>query len=213
VLHSRAFRNTSLVLELLTERRGRCGVVARGGKRNPLLQPFRPLAVSLGGRGELLQLRHVEAAGPAPSLKGRALYCGLYIHEILLRLLHRDDPHPELLAPYAGTLSALDQGGNPQDVVLRRFEMVLLDSLGYGFALDQDDRGRSLEPGARYRLEPERGLVRASEGWPGETLLELAGGHWSAPVRAVARELMREALGHHLGPAELTSRRLFRGAD
>lgn len=210
VLHSRAFRNTSLILELLTEGRGRCGVVARAGKRNPLLQPFRPLALVLGGRGDLLQLRHVEATGAGMALPGRSLYCGLYMNEILMRLLHRDDPHPELMAPYAETLRNLESAVLPRDVALRRFEMALLEALGYGFALDRDDHGRPVEAGACYRLEPERGLVRATRGWSGEALLSLAEGKWSEPARAVARELMREALAPYLGSAELTSRKLFR---
>lgn len=213
VLHTRAFRNTSLIVEILTARRGRCGVVARAGKRNPLLQAFRPLGVVLAGHGELLQLRHVESAGPAPVLAGRSLYCGLYMNEILLRLLHRHDPHPELMAPYAETLAALETLEWPRDVALRRFEMALLQALGYGFSLDRDDSGHAVQPRAHYRLEADRGLVAASEGWSGETLLALAAGQWSEPVRAVARELMREALAPHLGPGELTSRRLFRGAD
>lgn len=213
VLHSRAFRNTSLILEVLTERRGRCGVVARAGKRNPLLQPFRPLALVLGGRGDLLQARHVEAAGPALALSGRDLYCGLYMNEILLRLLHRDDPHPELMTPYARTLSGLEAGDQPRDLVLRRFEMALLDALGYGFALDRDGSGSVLAADACYRLEPERGLVRAAQGWPGGALLELAAGQWTGPARTVARQLMREALAPYLGPGELTSRKLFRGRE
>lgn len=213
ILHSRAFRNTSLILEVLTSARGRCGVVARAGKRNPLLQPFRPLAMTLGGRGDLLQLRHVEAAGPSVALAGRDLYCGLYLNEILLRLLHRHDPHPELMTPYGQTLTLLERGEQPRDVALRRFEMALLETLGYGFSLDRDDRGMPLEPELRYRLEAERGLVLSSRGWAGATLLALAAGQWSEPVRAAARELMREALAPYLGAAELTSRKLFRGGD
>jgi DNA repair protein RecO (recombination protein O) len=50
VLHPRAYRETSLILEVFTRDHGRAAMVARGAKspkskwRN-LLQPFRPLLI------------------------------------------------------------------------------------------------------------------------------------------------------------------------
>ena len=69
VLHARAFRETSQLLEVFSAGHGRMGLLARGAKggkgggRAALLQPFTPLIVSWQGRGELPQLVDVEPAG------------------------------------------------------------------------------------------------------------------------------------------------------
>lgn len=210
VLHARPYRNSSVILELLGQRRGRMGVVARGGRRNPLLQPFRPLLANLGGRGELLTLAHIEAQGPVLPLAGRALYCGLYLNELLVRLLHRHDPHPGLLTPYEATLTTLAAGVREQDVLLRHFELTLLTELGYGFSLTETADGEPLAAGQRYRFDPEQGLLPATTGWPGEALLAIAAGDWHDEARRTARDLLRAALAPHLGNRPLVSRELFR---
>lgn len=212
ILHSHAFRNTSLIVELLTDSRGRCGAVAKGGRRNRVLQPFQPLRLGLGGRGELARLDHIEPDGMAPGLQGRGLYCGFYLNELLTRLLHRDDPHPGLLALYEQTLNSLQQDA-AQDIVLRRFEMTLLEELGYGFPLDRDARGASLDPNRRYNFYAEQGLLPADDGLEGRALLELAAGDWSRRARHAARQVMRAALAPHLGERPLKSRSLFRAGE
>ena len=210
VLHSRPYRNSSVILELLGERRGRIGAVARGGRRNTLLQPFRPLLASFSGRGELLTLTHCEAEGAALPLTGRALFCGFYLNEILVRVLHRFDPHPELLEPYRATLSLLTHADMPQDVLLRRFELMLLDALGYGFSLDHDAEGQPLNAGHAYRLDTTLGLIPDPKGFPGDALLAIAAGDWHDTARRVARDLLRQALAPLLGDRPLVSRELFR---
>ena len=210
VLHARPYRNSSLVLDMFSAGRGRLGVVARGGRRNHLLQPFRPLLVSFTGRGELLNIQQVESAGSALPLAGRALYCGMYLNELLVRLLHRNDPHPGLMAPYEATLHALATDVPAQDVLLRHFELALLDELGYSFSLTEDATGAPLRAGQAYRLDPEQGLVPAASGWPGSALLAMAAGDWQDETRRVARDVLRAALAPHLGARPLVSRELFR---
>ncbi|MEE4251313.1 MAG: recombination protein O N-terminal domain-containing protein, partial [Alcanivoracaceae bacterium] len=84
VLHRRPYRNTSVIVDLLSADSGRVSAIARGGQRQPLLQPFRPLWVEWRGRGELRTLGTIEPAGIAYALQGEALYCGLYLNEILV---------------------------------------------------------------------------------------------------------------------------------
>lgn len=211
VLHRRPFRNSSLILDVVTGH-GRLGLVARGGRKDPVLQPFRPLSLRLAGRGELRTLRAAEPAGPALTLAGEALYCGLYLNELLVRLLHRDDPQPELPALYGATLDGLAAGETPHDVLLRVFEFRLLDMLGYGFSLERDVEGLALDENARYRLSTDEGLRRDPQGtFSGALIRDMAVGNWTPAVRRQARELMRLALAPHLGGRPLVSRELFRG--
>lgn len=211
LLHRRPFRNTSLTLDLFLPEYGRVGAVARGGRRNPTLAPFTPLWVDLkAGGGDLFTLRQVEPRGPALMLQGSALYCGFYINELLMRLLHRDDAHPGLWPAYQDTLAEL-AGDTPLDVTLRRFEMVLLEEIGYALVLDHDARGEPLDPQLRYRWESEQGFHAEINGYPGELLLALGQDRWNDDVRKLAKPLLRAALAPHLGARPLRSRELFRG--
>lgn len=229
VLHTRPWRETSLIAELFTPGHGRVGVVARGARRGrrgagSALQPFVRVRCDWRGRGELRTLTLAEAERTL-WLVGRALYAGLYLNELLMRLLQREDAHPDLFALYARTLELLAAGGDAAlEATLRRFEFGLLDDLGYGFPLDRDADGTELVAGADYLLEPDAGLVRVagrvadgaggaaaqSRRFAGAALLQLAAGALDAPdVLRVAKRLTRQALAPHLGPRPLRSRALF----
>lgn len=211
MLHRRPYRNSSLIVDLLSERQGRVAAVARGGRRNSLLQPFQQVLVRLTGRGELKTLASSESAAPAMTLTGQALYCGLYVNEVLMRVLHRDDPLPEVASLYARTLPALATAEARLDVVLREFEYQLLDFLGYGFSLEADVDGAVLLQAQRYAYDAGEGLKPDLRGeFSGDVLLRMARGIWDDESRAAARQLMRQALAPHLGDRPLASRQLFR---
>src|SRR5258707_508453 len=98
VLHSYAYRETSLILQVWTEKHGRLGRGARGAGRprsanRSLLVRFQPLALAWFGRGELRTLKTAEPSAPATPLAGQALLSGFYLNELLLKLTTRDDPH------------------------------------------------------------------------------------------------------------------------
>ena len=220
VLHRRDFGNTSLVVELFAQELGRIPALAKGAKqpRTPgaaLLQPFRPLLIALSGRGEMRTLRRLEPGATVPPLLGRALYCGFYVNELVVRLLGRGDPHERLFEYYGGTLGALAVDGD-QAAILRRFELRLLEEIGYALVLNRDvTSGEPLRPSARYRYDPERGPIGCGDQDPpgsiaGSTLLALAGdGDLEAAAAREARDLMRRVLSHHLGGKPLKSRELF----
>ena len=200
------------MVDVLTESLGRLCLVARGGRRDPLLQPFRPLHIQIKGNSDLKTLVRSEAAAPALPLVGEALYCGLYINEVLMRLLHRDDPQDSLLPLYVDTLTNLTPAEAAKDVLLRNFEFRLLDILGYGFSLDRDRYGEPINASMQYRLLVEQGLEVHPKGeFSGALLLLLAQSDWQPDVRRLARNLMRRALAPYLGDKPLASRELFRG--
>jgi DNA repair protein RecO (recombination protein O) len=166
VLHARAWRETSLLLDVLSHDHGRVGLVARGVRsaraRTPrsLLQPFTPLSVSWSGRGELATLSAAEAAGAALPLTGEPLLCALYLNELVARLAPRNDPHPDIFTAYLDTLARLARGEAPA-WTLRRFERDLLGHLGYGLLLDAEaDTGAPLEPAVEYAYLLEQGPLR-----------------------------------------------------
>ncbi|WP_439889307.1 DNA repair protein RecO [Pseudomonas sp. MBLB4123] len=214
VLHSRAYRESSALVDLLTPQ-GRLRAVLRGarGKAGTLARPFVPLEAELRGRGELKNVGRLEAAGIPNLLTGEALFSGLYLNELLIRLLPAEVPHPEIFEHYALTLQALAQG-RALEPLLRAFEWRLLDELGYGFALDRDRLGQPIAAGRLYRLQPDAGLEPVAQLQPGvfqgAELLALAGADWAVPgALAAAKRLMRQALAPHLGGRPLVSRELF----
>jgi DNA repair protein RecO (recombination protein O) len=220
VLHRRDYANTSLLLEIFSGTQGRFPAIAKGAKRGRapsavLLQPFTPLWLSWSGRGEVRTLARVEAAGGALALPGKALFCGFYLNELLMRLLARNDPHEDLFAFYHAALTRLAQGTD-LDSPLRQFELRLLQDTGYALDLHREwDTGQSVVAGQSYVYEPERGMRAAGgpEEGPnvqGETLLALAcGDPLTGSAAREARGLMRAALAPYLGARPLKSRELF----
>jgi DNA repair protein RecO (recombination protein O) len=222
VLHRRPYRETSLLLEVFTAEHGRLGAVARGG-RSPrasqaaLLQPFRPLLLSWTGRHELLTLTAVEPSGRPYPLHGRALLSGLYLNELVLRLVQRADAHPPLYDAYLKALQSLADSGL-EEPVLRLFEKHLLQALGYALVLEAEaGSGRPLREDERYRYQPDAGpvpeAVAAGAGVPvsGRALLALAREDLSADTDLrELKALMRTVLGQYLGERPLLTRQLFR---
>lgn len=226
VLHRRAYRESSLLLEALTPGFGRLGLVARGGRRpgsrlRGMLEPFRPLLLSWSGRGELLTLTAAEAARPVPTLAPAMLAGGFYLNELLVRLLPRNDPHPALFESYAIALGALS--GEPlgldsvQEPVLRVFEKRLLDALGYGLVLDHDVvSGAPLNPDVSYTYRLDSGPSTEHPGVQqdvpvrGDTLRALAAERLQSPAQLrEAKRLLRRVLALHLGERPVRSRALL----
>lgn len=214
VLHSRAYRESSALVDFLTPK-GRLRAVLRGarGKAGSLARPFIPLDAEFRGRGELKNVGRLEPAGIPNLLTGEALFSGLYLNELLIRLLPAEDPHPAVFDHYAMTVLALAEG-RPLEPLLRSFEWRLLDELGYGFALNLDSEGQPIVASGLYRLHTEVGLVPIGQLQPGAfqgvELLAMAEADWAVPgALAAAKRLMRQALAPHLGGRPLVSRELF----
>ncbi|MGA9333613.1 MAG: DNA repair protein RecO [Rudaea sp.] len=221
VLHAREWRETSLLLEVITREHGRVGLVARGVRgtrsRTPraLLQPLTPLLFSWTGRGDLATLSAVEPAGMPLKPAGEALLCALYLNELLTRMLTRHDPHPDLFSDYVTTLARLAHG-EPSAWTLRRFERDLLGHLGYGLQLETNgDNGERIDPACAYAWSFDCGPLpwrNRADGLkiPGSALLALAGDEQpTAGEMAVLRRLLRAVISHHLEGADLRAWRML----
>lgn len=214
VLHARPWRESSLLIEVLSENHGRLGLLARGvqgPKRHVLraaLQPLQFIRVDAVQRGELAQLRNAEALDAAPQLAGEATLAAFYVNELVMRLAPRQDPLPALFDAYAEVRRGLGEADSLA-WSLRRFERDLLDALGFGFAFDVDGDGVAIDPAARYRLDPEHGPRRLlsdrghddrSAAATGRALLSLAGDAKPGPddlagLRRALRPVLLQLLG------------------
>jgi DNA repair protein RecO (recombination protein O) len=221
VLHQRPFRDSSLIVEVFTRDHGRFTVFAHAARRArsrfAALQPFSALLLSWSGRGEAPQLTGAETAGAIYLLPAARLMSAFYLNELLIKLLTRHDPHPELFDCYEATLEQLTQDAEA-DAALRQFEARLLDYIGYGLNLSAEaDTGRPVRADAHYHFRPGvHGFVIAEPGSSGAihggVLCRLAAGtdiEGDSELRQ-ARALMRAALDHCLDGRELTTRAVAR---
>ena len=207
VLHTYPYKETSLIVEAFTRRYGRVALLARGARRprsamRGVLLAFYPLRLGWSGSADLATLMSAEWAGGLPPLAGRALMCGFYLNELILRLLPREDPHEALFDAYGEALARLT-AADPFPALLRSFEKRLLAELGYAPVFDRDAQsGAPIEPTGSYVYEPDRGPVRSSHGdlvISGRTLLDLAADDYSrSETRDEARSLMRALIGQRL---------------
>jgi len=136
VLHTIDWRETSLIVQLFSQSHGRLPVVAKGAKRpysrlKAVLLSFQAIEVGWSGAGEVKTLTSAELLHLHP-LPGPALLSAWYLNELLLLMLPKEDPHPQLFSVYQETLSALQQAPNQLAPILRRFEWLLLQETGYG---------------------------------------------------------------------------------
>lgn len=219
VLHRRAWRETSLIVDLLTRSAGRVAAVARGarGPRSPwfgLAEPFRPLQVGWSRRGEMATLTDIDAPGSTIALSGTGLWCGFYANELLLELLPRDDPDANLFDAYAELLPEL-ASSDRQGAALRRFECRMLDAMGLLPDLAScAGSGDPVAPDCRYRLDPDVGPEPVGDdrsGFPGRVLLALARFEPVDPgLSGDARRLTRQLIEYHLDGRRLKTPTMFR---
>jgi DNA repair protein RecO (recombination protein O) len=222
VLHTYPYKETSLIVEAFTRNFGRVAVLARGARRprsamRGVLLSFHPLRLGWTASAELGNLISAEWSGALQPLGGRALMCGFYLNELLLRLLPRDDPHEALFEVYGDSLRQLSEGIS-QASVLRSFEKRLLSELGYAPLLEREAvSGAPIDPARRYAYEPDRGpvatIASTSENLvvSGQTLLDLAADEFSRPeTRDEARMLLRSLIGQRLHGKVLHTRAVLR---
>ena len=220
ILHSRNYRETSLLLDVFSRRHGRISLVAKGARkqkndRRALLQPGRKINIAWTMRRELGTLTQVEPRHDGNPQAGAGRLTVFYLNELLARLLHRHEPHEELFDSYTEAMEKLTDTATEQ-VTLRIFEKRLLEALGYGLALDADTGGNAIRPDQDYNYLVEQGPAPAVSPGPdslvisGRTLLALAQENLDDDIVLVeAKQLMRRALGNLLGDKPLVSRELY----
>lgn len=221
LLHRRNYQESSFIVEVLSSHHGRVALIAKGAARPSAkkatgmaaaLQPFQMLNLAWAGRGELPVLTGAESIGPA-RLSAPKLLNGFYMNELLLRLLQRSDPHPELFHIYHQALCALETEERPE-WPLRQFEVQLLRAIGYAPILDHDRvTGLPVQTDVRYGYRPSQGPSitweddRDAIAISGAGLQALAGNQ--KPHHALwpeLKRLLRALLAVHLGDRPLTSR-------
>lgn len=223
VLHSRAYRDTSAIITALSQEMGKITFVAKGirSKKNAkiaLLQPFIPLSTQVYGKNELKNLAKVEALGIGYNLGDIYLYSGMYLNELLVRLLPAELPFPEIYIRYQEAITQLSTQQRVEPV-LREFEIQVLNDVGYGIDFQSEQQsGHSINESFHYRFDPELGLINVKvhnttgnrrDAISGKTLLDISEFKWNDASLKAAKYINRMALQALLGDKPLKSRELF----
>lgn len=219
VLHRRPYSETSLIVDVFTEHRGRLSLLSKGA-RSPrsglksVLQPFTPLLIKWSGKGAMKTLRQAESISLGLPLSGINLYSGMYVNELLTRVIATEVPQPALFFDYLDALTELAHNQNPEPA-LRRFELALLSSLGYGVDfLHCAGTGESVEPTMTYRFREQKGFIASVRQdnltFLGEELIAISERRFMTKSQLqAAKRFTRMALKPYLGSKPLKSRELF----
>ncbi len=218
VLHQRPYRNTSLLLDVLTEEHGRISLIAKGAKQvkskfRGILQPFQCLSISWVRKTQLGTLTGAELIEKPNVLEGEAMYAGLYLNELLTRVLENDDPVSEIYHAYAQALRQLSCTNIAP--ALRIFEYQLLQSLGFEIQLAHDADQDAISENLKYKYIPELGFIVSTEKnvslFQGSHIIDFREQNFDDPFTLkIAQYLMRSGLQQLIGEKPLKSRELFR---
>ncbi|MGH8114981.1 MAG: DNA repair protein RecO [Rhodanobacteraceae bacterium] len=221
ILHARAWRETSLLLDVFSRDFGRVGLVARGvrGARarlpRSLLEPMQALGLDWTGRGELQTLAAVEPAAARLVFRGDALLSAMYVNELLVRLTARNDPHPRLFDRYRELLDELSVAPSLA-WSLRCFERDLLAAVGYALQLDVTaDTGEPIDVMQAYDYLPEQGAVATGKHPDGVRIRGFALRALATGVcpdnrdMAALKRLMRNLISQQIGSRGLQSWRVL----
>lgn len=213
VLQSWNWKETSLLVEFFTLKHGKVIAVARGAKRagshfRGLLTSFSPLKIGFTGQNEVKNLMRAQWLGGFFPIEGEALFSAFYVNELLIRLLPREDPMPELFAAYAKVLEKLADSQANHTVALRTFELELMERLGYGLPMTGEPwywDGEELKPWSEEVIESDRHLVIDAD-----MIRKLHDKDFrSKQTLAFAKVLMRKMIAHYAGDKPLNTRRIF----
>lgn len=219
VLHSRPYRDSSMLVDMFTEHHGRFRVVAKGvrskkSSKKGLLQPFQPLLIQWVGQRDLVTLREVEPTAAPFQLNDKYQLIVYYMNELLLRLLHPLEAVNVLFQQYHALLAALATVDFDL-ALLRYFERDLLKILGYGLQLKTVEHEQPIQPDAWYQYDLQQGpqyIERpTASSLQGESLLALANNRLETPLHLRdAKRLLQAALKTVLGDKPLKSREFLR---
>lgn len=233
VLHRYDWSETSLIVDVFSRSEGRLALVAKGAKRpssqlRPILLPLQPLLLSWGGDADIKTLRAAHWCGGHVMPVGDALLMGIYLNELLLSFVPREDPYPHLFAHYARTVAALaDRELDPatRAALVRAWELLLLQACGVLPQLDMEGSSlHALHPHRTYTLLEQGGLMEVDaherhalkgSAWKALQTALCAPDAWAAtleacrPHAAPLQPLLRRLLHQHSGVRTFKTRQVM----
>ena len=123
VIHSRPYKETSLIVTFLTEKKGKISAVAKGAKRKNSrlsgnLEPFQCLNIDYRGKSDLKSLVLAEPIEVFEDFFGSAnLYSAFYVNELINYLVAQADESMEIFDIYKKCISNLKRNNQIEKIL------------------------------------------------------------------------------------------------
>lgn len=214
ILRRRDWRNTSLILDLLTLDYGCVRVLAKGARRNPATvqyQPFILQTLSWSGKQELKTLVSIE--GQMVPVDERNYLPLLYINELIGAFIPQGESNPEIFNQYLALLTTADH--KIDEASLRQFELNLMSALGYFPDISQDAQSsETIRPETFYQFVINSGFVAcaksAKDSVSGQVVLDwIDDCYQHHMVRRLAKSVLRSTIDFNLHGKALKSRDVY----
>ena len=219
LIHHRKYRDRSHIVHLFTQEYGRIDGILR---QNPPPQ-YQPISLLASGKSELKNFTKLEIVNQPIFFFGDAFFSGFYLNEILLRLCPLEVEMPQTFAKYGDTLTALQNLSAQQDPntylkqILRQFEYVLLEELGYALDFSVDANQAEINPQQQYYFQLNDGFMPTAKESratvSGQQILTMQhyenGGDFNPEQLQLLTKLYRQVISALLGDRPLKSRQLW----
>ena len=219
LIHHRKYREKSHIVHLFTQEYGRVDGILR---QTPPPQ-YQPIRLQATGKSELKNFTKLEILNQPVFFHGDAFFAGFYLNEIVLRLCPLEEAMPQTFEQYQLTLLQLQQLASHKQAslflrqILRQFEHVLLQELGYAIDFSVDANQQEISPFQQYQFQLNDGFLPVSRA--SRSTLEGAlitsmqsyedGQDFSREQLQLLGKLYRQMISALLGDRPLKSRQLW----
>ena len=165
LIHHRKYREKSHIVHLYTQEYGRVDGIIR---QIPPPQ-YQPIRLQASGKSELKNFTKLEILNQPVFFHGDAFFAGFYLNEILLRLCPLEEAMLRTFEQYQLTLLQLQQLASHESAalflrqILRQFEHVLLQELGYAIDFSVDASQQEILPLQHYQFQLNDGFIPVAQ--------------------------------------------------
>mgnify|MGYP003701754987 FL=1 len=219
LIHHRKYREKSHIVHLFTQEYGRVDGILR---QTPPPQ-YQPIRLQATGKSELKNFTKLEILNQPVFFHGDAFFSCFYLNEIVLRLCPLEEAMPQTFEQYQLTLLQLQQLASHKQAslflrqILRQFEHVLLQELGYAIDFSVDASQQDIQVNQHYQFQLNDGFLPVSQA--SHSTLEGAlitsmqsyedGQDFSHEQLQLLGKLYRQMISALLGDRPLKSRQLW----
>ncbi len=226
LIHSRKYTDSKILVSFVSESNGKFSGVLRirksKAKQSITPQLFVLFHVEWQGVSNLKSINLIEPVietSARTSLEGQSLFCGIYLNELLERLLLEEDNNHRIFRSYQLAIENLANASNKiqRESALRVFEFCLLEELGYGVEficdvngdlIDDGNRQYGFEAGLGFRPVQKKQLSQSI--FSAEILMQIMNQEFENPeALKAAKVICRKAIEPLLNNKPLKSRELF----
>lgn len=219
LIHHRKYREKSHIVHLFTQEYGRVDGILR---QTPPPQ-YQPIRVQATGKSELKNFTKLEILNQPVFFHGDAFFAGFYLNEVILRLCSLEEAMPQTFQQYQMVLLQLQLLASHEQAslflrqILRQFEHVLLQELGYAIDFSVDASQQQVEPFQHYQFQLNDGFMpvaKASRSTLDGALIASMhsyeqGQDFSHEQLQLLGKLYRQMISSLLGDRPLKSRQLW----